>query len=1235
MKRVLSISRLILPLLALASAPWLSAQTIVVDKPTLALQGQVGGSPVTQTINITSSNGSALAFTLSYTSSPWLKANGQSFGFAGTTPAAVVISADPTGLPAESLTANIVVQGGSSAVSPIAVTFRISAIAVNPSSYTFTYTVGGTVPPQQSFNISGANNGCTVAPTADINWFTYLVNPTCTTLTVSMTNLVNSGLAPKTYSGSLAFSPVPAGTDPSAVLPLTLNVVPAPPVTFDPASGLIFNYQTGIGAPNPTQTLNVYASQPLTVGVTGHVNNSGNWSFATINTGTGAISATTGSLAIAVTVNPNGVAAGTYTGSLTLLTPGGSPTQQDVPVKLVVSSTPLLIVPNNTLSFVYQLTTNAPAAQSVNITSTGSVLSYTVTPSNYVPTAYTSWLSVNTAGNTAVPLSVAVNPAGLPVGNYSATINVSPATPGSAAQQIPVVLTVTNNPTISASVSSLSFPYQIGQSAAVAARSVTLTSSTGVPLNYTASLATTTCTGSTWLLAANANNSLTGVANPKDTLTVSVTTTGLTAANSPCTGAITITATNPATGTAAVGSPITIPVTLTVSTTAQLVLTPPDPPQFTVGLGSQSPAPQTITIGSTNSDVLNYTVAIQPQGSWLSVNTVGGSTSTGNSLTVSVNSAGLVAGTYNGTVTVTVTNQTTGGAVVNSPVVIPVTLTVTTGSLTVSASDLTFPDQILGGPAPASQTVTIGSTGQPLNYNAVANGNTSVNWLSVSPASGNTSTSGTLTVSVDGSKLIAGTYTGSIQLTSPGAGNSPTINVHFKVDPGTFAATPTTLTFAEVASGTAPAAQSVAVTGSAPLNFTVATSTQNGGSWLKATPASGTTPANVQVSIDATVALGVGQYFGSVTITSAGASGSPVTVQVVLNVAAPAVLSASPTTLAFSYTIGLAVPPAQNLLVSATGATGAVPLTAQVQYDIAGQTWLAVAPATGNAPATFAVSVSTNGLLAGTYTGRVIVSSANALSPTTTAVTLVVTAIPKPVITAVANAANYITSAVSPGENVAIFGVGIGPATLAYGTVVNSAFTTVAGNTRVLFDNVPAPVFYSSTGQTSVWVPYGVNGRTSTNIVVEYSGVQSAPVSYNVVATVPGIYTQNSQGTGPGSILNQDNTLNGAANPEKRGNVISIYMTGEGQTNPGGVDGAIIPPVASALKYPLLPVTVTIGGVDAVVAYAGSAAGEVSGLMQVNVTIPLAAPTGTQPVVVTVGTAKSQSGASAATVAVQ
>ena len=178
---------------------------------------------------------------------------------------------------------------------------------------------------------------------------------------------------------------------------------------------------------------------------------------------------------------------------------------------------------------------------------------------------------------------------------------------------------------------------------------------------------------------------------------------------------------------------------------------------------------------------------------------------------------GLAAGTYTGTVTITATGPG-GAAVADSPVTLLVTLNVTgatNGSLTLSATDVTFSDQILGGPAPAAQTVTIGSTGQALNYTAVANSNTSVTWLSVSPASGNTSSSGVLTISVDGSKLTAGSYNGSIVVTSPGAGNSPaTINVHFKVDPGTISAPTTTLTFTQVAGGAVPAAQTIAVTGS-------------------------------------------------------------------------------------------------------------------------------------------------------------------------------------------------------------------------------------------------------------------------------------------------------------------------------------------------------------------------------------------------------------------------------------
>jgi hypothetical protein len=136
-----------------------------------------------------------------------------------------------------------------------------------------------------------------------------------------------------------------------------------------------------------------------------------------------------------VTLNPNGLAAATYHGKLTLFTPSGTPTQQDIPIQLVVSNAPLLNVPNATLNFVYQLGTSVPAAQTVNITATSGTLSYAVTQSANSP-----WLSVPNAGSTATPLAVSVNPAGLTAGTYNATVNVTSATPGSATQQIPVVL---------------------------------------------------------------------------------------------------------------------------------------------------------------------------------------------------------------------------------------------------------------------------------------------------------------------------------------------------------------------------------------------------------------------------------------------------------------------------------------------------------------------------------------------------------------------------------------------------------------------------------------------------------------------------------------------------------------------------------------------------------------------------------------------------------------------------
>jgi uncharacterized protein (TIGR03437 family) len=57
-----------------------------------------------------------------------------------------------------------------------------------------------------------------------------------------------------------------------------------------------------------------------------------------------------------------------------------------------------------------------------------------------------------------------------------------------------------------------------------------------------------------------------------------------------------------------------------------------------------------------------------------------------------------------------------------------------------------------------------------------------------------------------------------------------------------------------------------------------------------------------------------------------------------------------------------------------------------------------------------------------------------------------------------------------------------------------------------------------------------------------------------------------------------------------------------------------------------LQVSALIGGVPALVEFAGEAPGVVSGVLQVNVQIPANTPTGDVPISVSVGTSSSQPG---------
>jgi trimeric autotransporter adhesin len=176
----------------------------------------------------------------------------------------------------------------------------------------------------------------------------------------------------------------------------------------------------------------------------------------------------------------------------------------------------------------------------------------------------------------------------------------------------------------------------------------------------------------------------------------------------------------------------------------------------------------------------------------------------------------------------------------------------------------------------------------------------------------------------------------------------------------------------------------------------------------------------------------------------------------------------------------------------------------------------------------------------------------------------------------------------------------------------------------VLFDGAPAPLLYAVENQLSAVVPYTVAGKSSTQVQVEYRGTKSAPVTLQVASASPGIFALDSSGKGPGAILNQDSSVNSPANPAGVGSVVSIFATGQGQTSPAGIDGK---PASEPLARPILPVSVTIGGQIVPPSYAGAAPGQVAGLMQINVTIPAGAQTGSAvPMIVQVGNTSSQTG---------
>jgi uncharacterized protein (TIGR03437 family) len=213
----------------------------------------------------------------------------------------------------------------------------------------------------------------------------------------------------------------------------------------------------------------------------------------------------------------------------------------------------------------------------------------------------------------------------------------------------------------------------------------------------------------------------------------------------------------------------------------------------------------------------------------------------------------------------------------------------------------------------------------------------------------------------------------------------------------------------------------------------------------------------------------------------------------------------------------------------------------------------------------------------------------------------------KPCLTlALENAASFETGSIAPGELVTLWGMNIGPVSGAGMTLDShgNIATNLAG-VQVFFNGIAAPLLYAQSQQINAQAPFELAGLSSVQVHVEYNGASSQTALPTVAASAPGFFRLH-PGSRQGAIVNQDGTLNSAANPAQAGSYVSIYGTGGGVTSPASITGGIAQLLP--LDHLVLAASVQIDGAVADVTYAGVTPTTTSGVVQINFQIPADTP---------------------------
>ena len=234
-------------------------------------------------------------------------------------------------------------------------------------------------------------------------------------------------------------------------------------------------------------------------------------------------------------------------------------------------------------------------------------------------------------------------------------------------------------------------------------------------------------------------------------------------------------------------------------------------------------------------------------------------------------------------------------------------------------------------------------------------------------------------------------------------------------------------------------------------------------------------------------------------------------------------------------------------------------------------------------------------------------------------------------------------TALSPNTLATVFGSGFAPAgtlnVASNSTLVNGNLSTELGGVCVLVGGTKTPILAVTPNQVNFQVPQGASSGSVPVQVVTGCGTanpqQSSPVTVTAQSASPEFFyfTQGSGGKNPIAAVDATTGINvgtpgllasGTFAPAKAGDIVTLYATGLGATNPGVATGQL--PTAAASISGSLQVTVgstTLAASD--VLYAGVAPGA-AGLYQLNIHLPSTVASGSQAVQITVNGIASPGG---------